>query len=364
LKVFPLRYENEPCAGCGAALQPAQEDIVVCPDCGAPMHRACWQAAHQCPLQKQHDPGFRWQPTIAPALAVEAEAAAGQPQVSSARICPNCGEECASDAARCDNCGADLEGFVHDLRERLAQEQQTRERYFNENFPKYNVNGREVTVGDNVAGHPVEEIALQLRGPQRSVQRYLAQFERAKPLGWNWAAFLLGLFGPYWFFSRKLYKPGLLFAGIWLAVSLVFMPAETRFYDRFKESVAPYATQMEEATQAKDEAAATQAMEKTIVSMRQLGREFRWLLVGKAAQVIVLAVGAALCADGLLRRRILENIRRVREDVAGDEPEQRFGRHQMLLRLGGFSFFAPVLYFWANLYLPGLLAQVLSWVTG
>ena len=45
------KYYGCPCEGCGKPLT-LQDDIVVCPDCGAPYHRDCYEKLgrlHPCP---------------------------------------------------------------------------------------------------------------------------------------------------------------------------------------------------------------------------------------------------------------------------------------------------------------------------
>ena len=84
----------------------------------------------------------------------------------------------------------------------------------------------------------------------------------------------------------------------------------------------------------------------------------------------------AMFADDLLKRKIFANIARVREDFdrgpaareddsagASESPSQRMGRHQLLIRLGGISFFAPVLYFWVGQFLPGLILDFIRMLT-
>jgi len=356
-----MRYENEPCCGCGQALQPeiddcAANDVVVCPDCGAPMHRRCWKETGACPHAARHGENFAWAPTIAPPEPEPGSAGAqAQEGEQPGIICPTCGENCPPDALGCDNCGTDFEEFTAALRVRFEQEQLRREQYMRENFPTYNVNGRDVTIGDTLAGQPVEEIALQLRGPRRAVARYLARFEKDGRVGWNWAAFLTGLFGPYWFFFRKLYRPALLLAALWLAATLAFLPAANAMFDR----LGPLAEQVTLAQQEDTSQAAFDAFAQELTAVRQ---QYRWHLIGMIAMVLIMAVASGLLADPLLRQKLLENIEYVREEgVTADGPGQRFGRHQLLIRLGGFSLVAPVLYFWASCLLPGMIIDAITW---
>ena len=353
------RYENEPCCGCGGVLLPQTEDVVVCPDCGAPMHRHCWQARGACPLSDQHSADFHWVPTISPQEPAED---AAKP-ASSPQVCPRCGESCEADARYCESCGTEFDEFSQSLRSRMAQDQQRREEYMKENFPAYTVNGRTVSMGDEVAGQPLEEVALQLRGSRRSVTHYLEYFERGGPLGWNWAAFFLGFFGPYWFFFRKLYKPALVFAGIWLAALLAFAPQQSRMAEEFNNRAVPYALQVQQALQEGDEAAFQSHMDEMSQATRAVVRQYRWLLIAVVAQSLGTAVAAALLADPLLKKKILRNIEVAREEAVGG-PGQRFGRHQMLIRMGGVSLFAPLAYFWVTYFLPGWIVQIVTWIMG
>ena len=344
-----MRYENEPCTACGQAMQPETEDIVVCPECGAPLHRHCWQETGACPNAAQHGGEFAWTATVQPP-APEPEQDGERP----GSICPTCGENCPPDALRCDNCGTDFEEFTNALRLRFEQEQLRREQYMRENFPVYTVHGRSVTMGDTLAGQPVEEIALQLRGPQRSVSRYLERFEKSGRVGWNWAAFF---FGPYWFFFRKLYRPALLIAAALLALALGSSAVRGAFWDR-----TVICADKLDAAESKDAFAA--ALDEYSADIVKFAYTNRWQIVAYAGLFLALRVASALLADPLLRRKLWRNIETSREEGAtADGPGQRFGRHQLLIRLGGFSLITPVLCYWALRLLPDLLVKALTWIT-
>jgi len=347
-----MRYENEPCCGCTQPLCPKTEDIVVCPDCGAPMHRHCWQAASGCPKATEHAEGFAWQPTQAlPSF---------DPKAELGQLCPNCGENCAPDTNFCQECGTSLaqEGDTfQSMFQRVQQESLRQEAYVKENFPTYQVNGRTLRMGDNLAGHPMEEISLQLRGPHRSVARYLARFETGRQVGWNWAAFLLG---PYWFFFRKLYKPALAFAGLALVLSLALVPVNMAVNDQVFGGTMPSVERMMEAAGSPE--------------MQQVIEDNRVILFALGGLWLGSHITAALLADNLLRRRVFGNIARMQKSEVGVDGEReqsgaevaarRLTRHRMLARMGGFSFLAPVLCFWALRFLPDLILQLIQYIIG
>ncbi|MBQ2799672.1 MAG: hypothetical protein IJF09_09825, partial [Ruminiclostridium sp.] len=51
-------YTDEKCPICGVAFKEA-DDVVVCPDCGAPYHRACYKEQGDCSYSDKHG-GYSW----------------------------------------------------------------------------------------------------------------------------------------------------------------------------------------------------------------------------------------------------------------------------------------------------------------
>ena len=91
------RYTGNHCPVCEQAFTD-EDDIVVCPDCGTPYHRTCWQKVGACMHKSEHAAGFEWQPEFGP----EAEKAAHE------ATCPNCGTHNQPGAAQCSHCGCPL----------------------------------------------------------------------------------------------------------------------------------------------------------------------------------------------------------------------------------------------------------------
>ena len=56
-------YLKQRCACCKGYFA-GDEDIVTCPDCGAPVHRICWEKLGHCPYADKHGTGFEWKPEI------------------------------------------------------------------------------------------------------------------------------------------------------------------------------------------------------------------------------------------------------------------------------------------------------------
>ena len=69
------KYYGCPCEGCGKPLT-LQDDIVVCPDCGAPYHRTCYEKMGLCIHAPAHGAGYEWKFPY---------------QDAQLRTCPTCG---------------------------------------------------------------------------------------------------------------------------------------------------------------------------------------------------------------------------------------------------------------------------------
>ena len=106
-----IDYQGCKCPVCQKPLT-QDDDIVVCPECGAPYHRACWQKQGGCVFADRHGPGFEYhrpedgpQPLDPPAGEPAAADAAGE------RPCPACGAQNPAGNIFCESCGAPLHGM-------------------------------------------------------------------------------------------------------------------------------------------------------------------------------------------------------------------------------------------------------------
>ncbi len=96
-----INFTGIKCPVCGKAFTD-EDDIVVCPKCGAPYHRECYQEKGQCIFDDLHEKGREWAPPPPPKPPVTAEV--------KDRECPVCGGLSAHSSRFCDHCGAPLPG--------------------------------------------------------------------------------------------------------------------------------------------------------------------------------------------------------------------------------------------------------------
>ena len=59
-----MDLNGQKCPACGRSFD-HDDDIVVCPVCGTPQHRACWDERGECVNASRHAEGYVWQPEAA-----------------------------------------------------------------------------------------------------------------------------------------------------------------------------------------------------------------------------------------------------------------------------------------------------------
>lgn len=358
-----MRYQNESCALCGRPFDegagPAP-DIVVCPDCGAPLHRACWKEHGGCPYAERHG-SYVWQPKAPPEEDAQ-EAEAFNPKSDTGVICPVCGENCPLEAARCPNCDTHFGAYAAAQHAQRAQAEQQFQSRFAQRPPRvFTVNARQLNegelLGEGEQAVPVEEAALHIRATHRSVQRYLGRFERNSACGWNWSAFL---FGPYWCFFRKLYKPGILLAVLLLAMNLALAatPLCARYMKYMQQNEPAMTASLQAIRDADTNASRMTAVRDTVRLGEREVRQNAGYLAAAAAITLLPRTALALLADRLLRRKVWRDIAIAHEDSGGEAPEQKLLRQRILVRRGGMSLFAPMLFYWASYALMNLIDKL------
>ena len=88
-----MNYIGEKCAACGEVFT-AEDDVVVCPDCGSPHHRECYKSAGKCANEHYHAEKKKWERQL------------NKDKVFI--VCPNCHFPNTKDEERCERCGFDL----------------------------------------------------------------------------------------------------------------------------------------------------------------------------------------------------------------------------------------------------------------
>ena len=335
-----MKYENSRCPVCGKPLLET-EDVVVCPDCATPQHRACWMQNGQCANAAAHGTDFVWQPDPAPAQAADA------PQ-GDVVLCPHCGSENPKDALHCGNCGALFGETGPKICSYCGKENDDDALHckycgapltFGFGTPPFrgdpNAAGLPFDASERIGEHSAEELAAFV---QPSAARYLTKFRRfarGKGFSFNWAALL---FTPFWFFYRKLYKAGVLFLLLFAVIPLLTVSLQQQIV----EAVTPYYEALNGDTQPSDEEAMrmlTEIGEKTV----------RPVAIISGIHALLHLLGA-LTADRIYYKKILDDLALLQEQGV-DETTGRF----LIARRGGVS----ILNFLFSFLALELLSQLL-----
>lgn len=201
-------YEGQHCPVCGNAFSET-DDIVSCPECGAPHHRACWQQEGHCHFEDTHGTEAQW--------TREAETEPEQPAVKNR--CPNCGTDNLEHAEFCSRCGRALTTEEWTSAEPTPPYTQGAPYHeyspFRMAFDPLGGVPRDEKFDEGVSA---EDLALCVAG---NTTYYLPRFHKMKngrPIQWNWTAFFIT---PYWLLYRKQYAAGTLVSLFYLAFNLL-----------------------------------------------------------------------------------------------------------------------------------------------
>ena len=105
-----FKYSGADCPVCHKKFS-ENDDVVVCPECGAPHHRDCYIRLGHCALEDRHGTENAWQPPEQPE----------QRNTVDDIHCPNCGTNNPRSNSRCSVCGAPLGIYETDPNRRQEQ---------------------------------------------------------------------------------------------------------------------------------------------------------------------------------------------------------------------------------------------------
>ena len=215
-----MRFTGAECAYCKKIFEDTS-DVVVCPECGSPHHRECWLENGRCANTEKHEEGFFW--VMPEELRPKPEEPKPQPPANAegiqfkngenAVICPHCGSINYGNDALCMRCRRPLQnGFNGNVPDGEASSENGNNLVdFYERFgglhpetPVFSIPASEYCdyIGEKKSGRYIRKFA--------NMERYDRKFS---------VSICAILFGPIWFFYRKLYKEGLIFFLISLIIS-------------------------------------------------------------------------------------------------------------------------------------------------
>lgn len=309
-----MNYSGKICDGCREPLENG-DDIVVCPVCGTPQHRSCYEKNHKCVNEYLHSTGFVWTDPDAEKQKTEAEQAARE--------------------------------------EQSQPEQQPFVQATPQSMESVFMRGVLYDPKDDIGGATVGEAADYI---QNSAPRYISKFMKQKrkngKLSWNWAAFF---FAPYWFFYRKLYKAGSVFLALSVALTLATASRVEKILPTYEKwlSVSSDLYDINASTEKPSTEKEQKRENLRAESIKLIKEMLPTLLTVLAIRRGIPNIIAALIANYLFKKKMLKVI-----SLAHDASTEPNTVKYTIMRNGGVAIIMPIIAIMVDNYLPSLLLNI------
>ena len=310
-----MNYTGKICDGCREPLKEG-DDIVVCPICGTPQHRSCYEKNNKCVNEYLHSTGFTWTDPDEEKRKAEAEQAVQQEQEQPEQSSPFVQATPQSMES------VFMRGVLYD--------------------PK-----------DDIGGATVGEAADYI---QNSAPRYISKFMKQKKkngkLSWTWAAFF---FAPYWFFYRTLYKVGAVFLALSVALTLATASRVEKILPTYEKwlSVSSDLYDINASTEKPSTEKEQKRENLRAESIKLIKEMLPTLLTVLTIRRGIPNIIAALIANYLFKKKMLRVI-----SLAHDSSTEPNIVKYTIMRNGGVSVIMPIIAIMVDNYLPSLLLNI------
>ncbi len=302
-----LNIGGEKCAVCKAYLF-AEDDVVYCPECGAPHHRDCYSSIGHCALEEFHGTENQYK---------KPEPPKEEPKETSHTTitCGMCGEKYDINEDACPECDTPNMSKMGG-------------RYVTFDFLG-GVNPK-TDLGDGVTADEAKKFVAN--NTHRYIPKFLG-FKSGKRASWNWLAFLTPC---GWLMSRKMYLLGAIIGAIQIAFTMLKVP--------FTAAVNQL-----------DFSAATNYVESTNIILENFSSigltAFYTAFIGVILDLIIRIV-VAVFGDLIYKNRVISKIAEINLQSENKAEDYR--------KKGGVSIIAGVLGYFAVTELPTLIAYTLG----
>ncbi len=269
-------FENDICPVCQKVFEEG-DDIVVCPECGTPHHRECYNQLGKCANSALHGEGF-----------VFKRAASEKTENSKQE------EQNSSVPPFFANLVADIE--KQNKSENAENLRQGADNPAQNPFVPPRLDGQDGMGIKEIDGQPVAYVATAVGANAR---RFVNVFSKNKTLGWNWSALI---FGPYYFLYRKMIREGLFLAAVEavlrILVSMLFRDIVSAFNQGYN-SIAQGLMQ--------NTVSSAEVSGKLVELINSTG--FSKVLLLEWALICIVHIVCALLADSVYKKRIVKIVK-------------------------------------------------------
>lgn len=320
---------NEKCPVCGR-LFTQEDDIVICPVCGTPHHRECYNSLGHCINSDKHGTDFEYTPQ-----------SSGEPKQSQSDFAPGSQEgQYYVPPQSADYSPENAQHENQNEKEQNKKEQNTEKKFYETyipNFPNMQYSAKYANDTRTVGGKNLEEVAAVVNS---NADRFIPKFLKNKKISWNWSAFI---FGPYYLFFRKMYKQGIIFMALNLAATLVLNGVFSKEISEYMSFISSNMDSFYKPTQ------------EFMSSVAQANSKIMPFLLLSAAATFVIHLIIALFADAFYRSKVIDVLNKVEKNLEegatfnmapmfdGSNLSQKDMKKLYLGKMGGTSFFSPVI---------------------
>lgn len=294
-----IDFKGKKCVVCNAYLF-SDDDVVVCPTCGAPHHRECYNGLGHCGLEELHGTENEYKD-----IKIEENEQTDQNEQTEENVCSLCKRPLLDDADFCPFCGT----------------------------PKHNsasFSGAQNLFKVDINQEIEDGVTLKEVLPIVAVNqlRYFPSFIKKGKISWNWAAFLI----PHaWFGFRKMYSLSWAFSIGFVISSLLSMPFNMALM----------------ALPGFNDISGSAALGRFAVENVHLIDNIALVLsaVGFFLRIALMVIGGVL-GDKIYKKHIVKTAKEIRKND---------NKETALRKKGGISLFVPLLAIGAVVYLPELI---------
>lgn len=306
-----LSIEGEQCAFCHAYLF-EDDDIVYCPECGAPHHRECYQKKGVCGMAEFHGTDMQYDVLKNKQKNEQTETVKEEKTPIGSKIttkCHMCGEEYDPSCKVCPRCSApnvaSMGGIFH--------------------FDFLGGVPADFDIGEGVTADEAKRFVAS------NTTRYIPKFaaiKEGKKSSWNWLAFL---FPAGWFLSRKMNISGIFVGILTVAITLLQFPFVLAVNNLGLAENANY----------------MQISQAVTENINTIGMPIVVLAFISIVLNLLLRIFSAVLGDMLYRKHVISKIKQMRAESEDMDADYR--------KYGGVSLFGMILGLLAVQYLPTII---------
>lgn len=201
-----MKFTDESCFSCGSKFE-EKDDVVICPECGTPYHRECYNQNGECINNQYHESGQKWNRNSEESIKKED---------ISLKVCPACMHTNDINDEVCGNCGQPMS----EEKNSSAETENEFEKIFGNIDSPFLKPYLGFNPDEDLGGATIKEVS-QFVGS--NTLYYLPLFKKMKDVGSKISLNLSCFLFPYFYFAnRKMWFWGILSAILTILLELPY----------------------------------------------------------------------------------------------------------------------------------------------